>query len=901
MSRAHFLVKFLFVFIIACTLGLWWMQHDQRCIAFAQKSMEQMFDKELHASFNGIVTKIDIPRLSVTYKHVVVTPHDVSLGWQWKADELCISLSLLSYLYQKSFGFFITVKNVAAQSLVVNYYPRILDHMYAMVKAPPMILPLVFDGIVFTHSTLDLKEEKENWRLVASFQSDIGRSGKILKGRLSLLDAALYYKKQILFEKMEGVCSTSLDYVSGKNSAQWDSTLVIPSLPDDQQTCYFSGNWQHNKADAVLYNHQRTCSIVPLTLIKHLQGWHITSNGLFALSACKKMFFDFLPYDIQGMLNFSIQGDTDKTIYGSFGVQNFSCNTYCCDTAQSSFMYHVPHTTIRGTTHIQHNNQIIQGAYEYNQAQDKGFCFLYNKTNVHLPEALDATILTGDFQCAVQKSLSQILFLYGINAVHNKTQERNNVAGTVQFLGANIELQGVYNDYNYTLCADRATHVVQQALCQKQNEKKSYAHCVRQKNNTYDLKITDVFLTDMAKKLGYEVAGLGSVEGHITACYPHVYCTIQSCDNALRLCDMHNFITQYTARISFDLSCYKATFLKVLVMLSQGTCTLDNGWVQWHKDKKYMAYIPFECNNCFLSYANDVYGLFSGALVYQNMHDKKLQGYISSESLHIKNNSSLANGMINQYSFKDSLVSNIALDVALSTKKPFTIKLPQLKTEGVGSVTIKGTVQKPLLEGVLAIKKGSLIFPASTLLFSQATIRFTPQQGIDPLIELYAQGRVKKFMVSLAVHGSVYDPHIFLHSVPALSQEHIISLLLTGSEQGSLSMMVPALVMKNFETFLFGSTKRYLKKHSSYSWILKPFEKISFSPYFTDQSGKGGLKGLLEIEISERLRAVLEKKLSLSEDIAVQIEYDLSDDTSLKISKDERGDIGAEVEMRFKF
>ena len=189
-------------------------------------------------------------------------------------------------------------------------------------------------------------------------------------------------------------------------------------------------------------------------------------------------------------------------------------------------------------------------------------------------------------------------------------------------------------------------------------------------------------------------------------------------------------------------------------------------------------------------------------------------------------------------------------------------------------------------------------FPAQPLAISRGKITFVPQQTDDPFLELSAQGRIKKYLITITVAGSAQDPHVTLQSVPALSEEQIIMLLLTGSEHESLNVMVPTLVMRNIESIIFGSTHALGLEKSSWFSSLK---KIAFVPRFTDQTGRGGLKGALEIEVSKRLRAVLEKNFSLSEDTTVEVEYLVSDDVSLRMTRDERGDMGAEVEMRFKF
>ena len=68
-----------------------------------------------------------------------------------------------------------------------------------------------------------------------------------------------------------------------------------------------------------------------------------------------------------------------------------------------------------------------------------------------------------------------------------------------------------------------------------------------------------------------------------------------------------------------------------------------------------------------------------------------------------------------------------------------------------------------------------------------------------------------------------------------------------------------------------------------------------------EQRWRGGLRGALEIDINDRWHAMIQKNFSLSEDTRVELEYLLSDDISLCDIRDERRDLGGEVEVRWKF
>ena len=178
---------------------------------------------------------------------------------------------------------------------------------------------------------------------------------------------------------------------------------------------------------------------------------------------------------------------------------------------------------------------------------------------------------------------------------------------------------------------------------------------------------------------------------------------------------------------------------------------------------------------------------------------------------------------------------------------------------------------------------------------------FMPGNANDPIIELEAKNRLRKYSITLRIQGHLSQPNISFDSYPALSTEQIVALLLAGAEGESLNIVMPALIMQNLKGIVFGSEQTKSKVENSFASILKPLKNVRFVPKFTDQSGRGGIRGAVEIDINDRLHGLIEKNFSLSEDTRFEVEYLLADEVGIKAIKDERGDIGGEVEMRWKF
>jgi hypothetical protein len=112
---------------------------------------------------------------------------------------------------------------------------------------------------------------------------------------------------------------------------------------------------------------------------------------------------------------------------------------------------------------------------------------------------------------------------------------------------------------------------------------------------------------------------------------------------------------------------------------------------------------------------------------------------------------------------------------------------------------------------------------------------------------------------------------------------------------------MPALIMSNLTSLLFGDVQSRDSLDVSFRRLFKPFDNVHLVPSFTDQTGRGGLRGAIEIDVTDRLHALIQKNFSLSEDTRVEIEYLLSDDVSVRAIRNERRDVGGEVEMRWKF
>lgn len=244
-------------------------------------------------------------------------------------------------------------------------------------------------------------------------------------------------------------------------------------------------------------------------------------------------------------------------------------------------------------------------------------------------------------------------------------------------------------------------------------------------------------------------------------------------------------------------------------------------------------------------------------------------------------------------------------DIRLSSEQPIKAKTPSLETSASINLRIlyqknKNIMRIPKLTGSIRLDSGHIKFLQTKLYFEYGKIQFISNQMNDPVIDLIARNRINKYQITLQATGSLQKPIILLESNPELTEEQILGLLLSGSEAAKLQTDLFAMLEQNLHDMVLGSKSISPMATSFFQKLAKPFKYIQITPDFTNQSARGGIKGTVSANLSEQVKAQIQKNFNLQDDFNAQVEYQISDDVSLKGSVDQRGELGAEVELRLK-
>jgi len=126
-------------------------------------------------------------------------------------------------------------------------------------------------------------------------------------------------------------------------------------------------------------------------------------------------------------------------------------------------------------------------------------------------------------------------------------------------------------------------------------------------------------------------------------------------------------------------------------------------------------------------------------------------------------------------------------DVAIKTKDPVLIRGNLATGESTGDLKLTGTGLDPQLQGVVQLQDVEATLPFSRLNVSRGFLTFTPDDSMNPRIDLHGSSVIRDYTVHVYVYGTLLSPEAIFTSEPPLAQEEIISLIATGATRRELS------------------------------------------------------------------------------------------------------------------
>lgn len=121
------------------------------------------------------------------------------------------------------------------------------------------------------------------------------------------------------------------------------------------------------------------------------------------------------------------------------------------------------------------------------------------------------------------------------------------------------------------------------------------------------------------------------------------------------------------------------------------------------------------------------------------------------------------------------------LDVKLDSTNPFVIANNVLNGGLRANLRLVGTGALPILRGTIVIEPTRVSLPSGKITTRSGTLEFLPSAPFAPRIDVLADTRMQGYDIKIHLSGTIEEPIVDLSSVPPLSHEDLLLLVLTGT------------------------------------------------------------------------------------------------------------------------
>jgi hypothetical protein len=891
---------------IGCLAILWFLQYDPRVQERVGNAVLQGMEKAFDCTLQGRVSSLDFYSPCLEFENVYACARNGA--WSWYAQRLKITCSWPDFLLYGIASLYIDVYGCRADSAWDGFYIGLWEFIDKLRRTTPLAIPIVLKSLHIHQAYIDICDTKREAKITYNLACNLKKLGKQFKAILHVHDTQIKQQKKTYLCDGQGTISFQADVTASQAlSCSIDYRYLLSEFP--HLVWIVHGSWDSSYGSLSIKSVDDAFRL--LTTLRRSQENSLSGSleGYAPLQLFAKILQQDQLQSINAQLEVrgTIKKEDDLVMHGWIAARDVCYKQHQLADAITASI-DASTDVCSGTLAWSYSGKTLaSGLWHYDISKKSGamqihddlptdripsqWCIEPRSTFVHL--ALRDDILEVGYQACL---------------LHNAFQHRKEIKGNCRFENGVAHLKGLLDTFLYDAEVMYSPRFWMRSLSLK-DERGSYVTVYSDRQDkihaSIDLaqSIEILHLFNMGVQMQAE--GMLKIEGLIRDGCLYGACMLH--DGAIRIPHVHNVIKDIVARCMLDVQKHNFIMRDVRCALHRGVVQCDRASVWWSDDGSIkFVHAPILLQDCFINSTKDFFAILSGYLVasWSAHSDAFITGSLFIDKAQLKYN--LFSSQLQQHIFGGSSASHseknfdLGCDITIHTKDPLRVKTMFLETDAKIALQLTGSLKKPSLFGSIELLSGEFKFPYKPLYITKGSILFS-RHADDPTIALFAKNSIKRYVVNLHVTGLLRSPQVLIESSPSLTEEQILALLLVGTEEDSLSFVLPAIIANNLKNLIFSSDQSFSAVERYMHRFLKPLRYIHVMPSFVDQSGRGGLRGALEVEVSDRLRAYLQKNFSLTEDARVEVEYVLSDEIRVKGVRDEHGDMGAEVEMRWKF
>lgn len=890
MRIVRFLGFLFFGLVLSAAIALYYVGNDAQFRQKIERSLFQDMSHDLHCTLSGHVESCNLITAQCTLKDVVA--HDATHQWKWSAHNMVISWSWIKYFLKHVVPLTIDFYNVELTSQIANKKLSITDHFQRWSKLTEGPIKTVVKTLRFHNITSSIASQDGNlsFRGQGNGYVNIIHDGASIA--LALDNGSLWLTNQLAFASLNGSINIAVNAVTS-GDFQLSGGCTFANI---MKKCLIAGSWKDNDFSAHLNSENRlldiTMGINPtlLTLggtlpcadfLKVIHAPHLEHEGIctFALQTPMEKPFDSYTgsvtinnwsYKTRILPSYTGEFDYhDKVMHGKgllefYGVKGAA--NYVWNDAAHTVSTHITFTEPLKFERFSAHTDIAESYLNFRMNLTEKIGNGSGKIVVRLPEhktqTLDLNFKTEPTKIALNLGLAE----NKLNLVWLDDQEWYFAAG--DFYRTNKHRGTIRQLPNGTFKGECAMAAIARIMSA---------------------------LTD-SKIFG---AGIVHFNGNQNDTGINVHGTYEA--GEFRIQNLYNGIQSAQFDCTYQIANRTALLHTLTAQLNKGSIHIDHGVATLKPNYSLQSYyIPLTLNDCFLHWKKEASANATGYITLsQSNNIANIGGYLVMDKGQVHSNILSASpeqyltiGMIKPF-ISSETQTNVAMSIKTST--PIKVAASVLTAEVSLDLSFKGNIAAPHIQGSVDISKGTIHLPYQPLYITEGKIYFLPNQFDKPMVKLIAKNKIQKYFVTMQVTGTIEKPKFSFDSSPSLTEQQIISLLLSGSDDGMLNIALPFNISQTMESLLFGTPESSSKAQRSLGGFLDSLKNIRVIPRL------GGKHGSLLIELSDNLRATIQKDLSNTEESRIEVEYGIGDDMVIRAVKDEHGEVGAEFEKSWKF
>jgi translocation and assembly module TamB len=250
----------------------------------------------------------------------------------------------------------------------------------------------------------------------------------------------------------------------------------------------------------------------------------------------------------------------------------------------------------------------------------------------------------------------------------------------------------------------------------------------------------------------------------------------------------------------------------------------------------------------------------------------------------------------------DAPSNKVRLDVHVTSAPQLDFQNSYAKLAGSVDLNIRGTVAAPSILGRIQITDGSATFANTKYQLQRGDIYFTNPVRIDPTVDVDATAQVENYEITVGLHGTASNLKPSYRSEPPLSESDVFALLALGRTQEEAQIyqerQLAAGTDPTTSALLGGALNATV---SSRVEKLFGVGSVKIDPAFVGTLGNSSARITIQEQISKQITATFATNVNTSAQQLIQVQYDLTHNSSIVVTRDESGVFSIVYKLRRRY